>query len=93
MSTHVIPSVRVAGETGDRILRYTLGERFNHWIADSLGLFGLISAAPCSRIVRTVSHTRLLALATSLVQSKLLIVFRLAAANTGIRSSTSPMRT
>jgi formate dehydrogenase subunit gamma len=32
-TTHALPSEKVAGDAGDRILRYTLVERVNHWIA------------------------------------------------------------
>ena len=31
--SQVISSARAAGESDDRILRYTLAERVNHWIA------------------------------------------------------------
>ena len=43
MSTHVIPSARVAAENEERILRYTLGERLNHWIAGLSYVYCLIT--------------------------------------------------
>lgn len=43
MSTRVIPSVPVVDESGDRILRYTLGERVNHWIGGVSYVYCLIT--------------------------------------------------
>jgi formate dehydrogenase subunit gamma len=43
MSTHVIPSARVAAENEESILRYTLGERLNHWIAGLSYVYCLIT--------------------------------------------------
>jgi formate dehydrogenase subunit gamma len=43
MSTHVIPSARVAAENEERILRYTLGERVNHWIAGLSYVYCLVT--------------------------------------------------
>jgi len=43
MSTHVIPSARVAAENEERILRYTLVERLNHWIAGLSYVYCLIT--------------------------------------------------
>ena len=43
MSTHVIPSARVAAENEERILRYTLGERLNHWIAGLSYVYCLVT--------------------------------------------------
>ena len=41
--SHVISSTRTTGNAGDRILRYTLGERINHWIAGLSYLYCLIT--------------------------------------------------
>jgi formate dehydrogenase subunit gamma len=43
MSTHVIGTARVAAENEERILRYTLGERLNHWIAGLSYVYCLIT--------------------------------------------------
>ena len=43
-ASHVISSGRTVGETGGRILRYTLTERINHWIAALTYMYCLITA-------------------------------------------------
>ena len=42
-ASRTISSPQAAGETGDRILRYTLGERVNHWIAGLSYMYLLIT--------------------------------------------------
>jgi hypothetical protein len=42
-ASRTISSPQAAGETGDRILRYTLGERVNHWIAGLSYIYLLIT--------------------------------------------------
>ena len=41
--SHVISSASTTDDAGDRILRYTLGERINHWIAGFSYLYCLIT--------------------------------------------------
>jgi len=43
MSSHVISSPRTGGEPGERILRYTFGERVNHWFAAATYSYCLIT--------------------------------------------------
>ena len=43
MSSHAISSPRTTGEPGERILRYTLAERINHWVAALTYLYCLIT--------------------------------------------------
>jgi formate dehydrogenase subunit gamma len=41
--SHVISSSRTTGDAGDRILRYTLAERINHWIGGLSYVYCLIT--------------------------------------------------
>ncbi len=43
MSSHVISTPRTTGEPGERILRYTLTERVNHWFAALTYIYCLIT--------------------------------------------------
>ena len=43
MSSHVISPPRTTGEPGERILRYTLAERVNHWAAALTYIYCLVT--------------------------------------------------
>jgi len=43
VSSHAISSPRTTGEPGERILRYTLGERVNHWFAALTYIYCLVT--------------------------------------------------